>query len=402
MDPALPPGGLTRIFQQFDAIRSHGDPPPWEPEDEKKGTVSNTPTPKGTVSNPPTPEVGLPDRAAQGVTNPTPPEAGKSDVPTPEGVLSKNNTPLRTKEKVDLPPSEGLLRNGNNPSKTKEKVDLPPPKGVLSKNNTPLRTEERVDLPRSTKEGGGTSSVEEKQVDWGAVRAAKEERAQQLLEANLRKSREHTDKQNQTIEERLHEAQERKVYDTRLKNPHGATFAQDETGMDAAYAYKSFPGAAYDENTQTLYVAGSDSWRSWYDDFRNIPAWGDLKDSERYKQAERAYDDLTTKYGKHVRRVVGHSLGGSAALELAKNKGIEYSRTFGAPVLDVNPFHRGQADRYRHPLDPACVLDRGASWGSLAANPHSYGRFKEVYDEPAPYIFDVGQKAKPQQQTLRS
>ena len=171
--------------------------------------------------------------------------------------------------------------------------------------------------------------------------------------------------------------------------------------MDAAYAYKSFPGAAYDENTQTLYVAGSDSWRSWYDDFRNIPAWGDLKDSERYKQAERAYDDLTTKYGKHVRRVVGHSLGGSAALELAKNKGIEYSRTFGAPVLDVNPFHRGQADRYRHFFDPVSVGDRGASWGSMMANPHSYGGFKEVYDEPAPYIFDVGQKTKMNEQSLR-
>ena len=91
---------------------------------------------------------------------------------------------------------------------------------------------------------------------WADTR---DEKAQQLMEENLKKSYSHIDKQNETIDERLRQAQEKKLYDKRLKNPHGATFAQDETGMDAAYAYKSFPGAAYDENTQTLYVAGSDS-----------------------------------------------------------------------------------------------------------------------------------------------
>ena len=99
---------------------------------------------------------------------------------------------------------------------------------------------------------------------------------------------------------------------------------------------------------------------------------------------------------------MGHSLGGSVALQLAKDKGIEYTRTFGAPVLELGNSHRGLVERYRHFFDPVSVGDRGASWGSMMANPHSYGGFKEVYDEPAPYIFDVGQKAKPQQQTLRS
>ena len=76
----------------------------------------------------------------------------------------------------------------------------------------------------------------------------------------------------QTMEERLRQAQDKKVYETRRKTGgHGATFKQDEEGMNAAYSYRSYPGAAYDENTETLYVAGSDSWRSWYDDFVNIP-----------------------------------------------------------------------------------------------------------------------------------
>jgi len=202
-------------------------------------------------------------------------------------------------------------------------------------------------------------------VSWGDVRAEKEERAQKLLE------------------DRYHESHSNKLLNDREEMPNGGvSFAQDEKGMDAGYGYRSFPGASYDENTGTLYVAGSDSWRSWYDDFTKIPAWGKTTDAERYQQAERAYNDLTQKYGKSVHRVVGHSLGGSVALELAKNKGIEFSRTFGAPVVDPNPFHRGSVERYRHPLDPVSILDRGATWAPLRLYPHSYGGFKGTFDSP--------------------
>ena len=91
--------------------------------------------------------------------------------------------------------------------------------------------------------------------------------------------------------------------------------------MDAAYGYRSFPGAAYDTNTHTLYVAGSDSWKSWFHEDPLIP-FGKTENAGRYEQAERAYNDLTEKYNLPVDRVVGHSLGGSVALELAKNKGV--------------------------------------------------------------------------------
>ena len=216
-------------------------------------------------------------------------------------------------------------------------------------------------------------------MSWGDVRAEKEERAQKLMEERLKESGAHIDRQNTTITDRLHEGHANKLLNDREDMPNGGvTFKQDEKGMDAGYGYKSFPGASYDDNTGTLYIAGSDSWRSWYDDFRNVPVWGDLTDAERYKQAERAYDDLTQKLGKSVHRVVGHSLGGSVALELAKNKGIEFSRTFGAPVVDPNPFHRGSVERYRHPLDPVSIADRGASWGTFAAYPHSYGGFQHL------------------------
>ena len=220
--------------------------------------------------------------------------------------------------------------------------------------------------------------------NWNDVRADKQDRAAQLLEQRLKDSGSHIDKQNATIEQRLHENGANKKLQDRIKMPNGGvTFKQDEEGMNAGYGYRSFPGASYDENTGTLYVAGSDSWRSWYDDFTKIPAWGNTTDAERYKQAERAYNDLTQKYGKSVHRVVGHSLGGSVALELAKNKGIEFSRTFGAPVVDANPFHRGSVERYRHPLDPVSILDRGATWAPLKPYPHSYGGF-QGFDTPVP------------------
>ena len=327
MDPALPRGGLQRIFQQYDSIRSHAarddGPAPWEPEaDEVK------------------------------------PEQ-------PKGGLSDSSTP--------------------------------PTGGVVS-NTPPFRTKERVELANRSRQQVLTDGTRPRPVGrpWGEDRAQK---AAELLEKNLQRNFKHFDQENELIEKRLREAEDRSVLEARLKNPQGATFKEDEAGMDAAYAYRSYPGAAYNPDTETLYIAGSDSWRSWYDDFVNIPVWGDLKNSERYKQAEFAYEDLTKKQGKNVRRVVGHSLGGSVALELAKNKGIEYSRTFGAPVVDPNPFHRGSVERWRHPLDPVSLLDRGATWGKVLAYPHSYTGFQH-FDEPAPYIFDVGQKKKLTQQVF--
>lgn len=221
------------------------------------------------------------------------------------------------------------------------------------------------------------------QKNWNDVRADKEEHAQQLLEQRLKDSSQKTDQQNKTIEERLHESHANKLLNDRINMPNGGvSFTQDEKGMDAAYAYKSFPGASYDSNTRTLYVAGSDSWESWLHDDPLIP-FGKTSDAARYKQAERAYDELI-KQGKVVDRVVGHSLGGSVALELAKNKGIAFSRTFGAPVFDPNPFHRGSVERYRHPLDPVSVFDRGATWGGIAADqPHTYGGFRH-FDKQVP------------------
>ena len=171
-------------------------------------------------------------------------------------------------------------------------------------------------------------------------------------------------------------AAERKLND-RVANPSGATFKQDEQGI--ANAYSNATGIHYDPTTRTEYVKGSSTARDWYDDFTKIPFWGDTRDAERYQQADQAYHDLHAQ-GQPVDRVVGHSLGGSVALQMQKDRGIPQSRTFGAPVLDLKPFDRyfNKAERYRHPLDPVSMFDRGATWGAFKPYSHSYTVFGNV------------------------
>jgi len=154
-----------------------------------------------------------------------------------------------------------------------------------------------------------------------------------------------------------------------LKNPNGASFEQDEAGLTKAYQDPS--GVSYDPTSRTEYVRGTTTPRDVYDDFTKIPFWGNLQDSDRYQTADKSYYDLVNS-GKPVDRIVGHSLGGSVALEMQRQHNIPKSRTFGAPVLD---FSSKKQDRYRHPLDPVSVFDRSAKWGDLRLYSHSYTGF---------------------------
>jgi hypothetical protein len=161
-----------------------------------------------------------------------------------------------------------------------------------------------------------------------------------------------------------------KLMRERERNPSGASFKQDEEGLIKAYNDETAPGVYYDPATKTEYIKGSSTARDWYDDFTKIPFWGDTRNAERYQQAEGALDQLLAQ-GKPVDRVVGHSLGGSVALQLQQDRDIRRSRTFGAPVLDLNPFG-GKVERYRHPLDPVSILDRGATWSKFKPYSHTY------------------------------
>jgi hypothetical protein len=136
---------------------------------------------------------------------------------------------------------------------------------------------------------------------------------------------------------------------------------RDEVGLQKAYI-------AHDSSTKSLIIKGTSSAQDVWDDLK-IPFHMTEK-SDRYKQAEKVYLQRVQQ-GQPVDTVIGHSYGGSVALSLAKNYGLQ-SRTYGTPVLDLNPFQR--TERYRYTFDPVSMLDRGAntSW-SLHMNPHSYG-----------------------------
>lgn len=153
--------------------------------------------------------------------------------------------------------------------------------------------------------------------------------------------------------------------------PKEATFKDDESGLKRAYGDETGPGVYYDDATHTEYVKGTSTARDVWDDVTKIPT-GLTRHAERYQQADTAYLDLL-RHGRPVDRIVGHSLGGSVALQMARDHGIKKVRTFGAPVLDL--FGASNPDRVRHPWDPVSIFDRSATRGAPNLNPHGYNNF---------------------------
>lgn len=173
------------------------------------------------------------------------------------------------------------------------------------------------------------------------------------------------------------------------KNQHTDRPITDEEGLNRAYDAKELVHVHGD----TLYIAGTTftnphtgmpSLQDVYDDIYRIPFWGDLRNSARYKTA-----DATMKANPNIKRVVGHSLGGSTALELAKNYDVE-TTTYGAPVLELPtmPWQKKPIkppERYRHSGDPISFFDAGAktepSWGVKPTlgmqNPHTYTGYED-------------------------
>ena len=99
-----------------------------------------------------------------------------------------------------------------------------------------------------------------------------------------------------------------------------------------------------------------------FDDLK-IP-FNDVQDTQRY------HDALPVLSGVDI--VVGHSLGGSVALTLADKYNLR-PVTYGAPVVDLNPFDSSGSDRHRHGGDPVALLDLAAqTTASPTWNPHSF------------------------------
>lgn len=169
----------------------------------------------------------------------------------------------------------------------------------------------------------------------------------------------------------------------------------DKEGLERAY------GAEHNVYTRgdTLYVAGTQAGKlisgslpwNWgtgdfskgagdvWDDVSKIPFWGDIHASTRYQEAVKAL-----KANPNIKRVVGHSLGGSVALQLQKDYPQLESVTFGAPVWDPlgnDKKSRGpnKVDRYRNYLDPVSIFDRSAN-NSIKWNPFTSTSLTHAFD----------------------
>ena len=131
-------------------------------------------------------------------------------------------------------------------------------------------------------------------------------------------------------------------------------------------AYNTHKGIHIDNDT--MFIAGTRNFRDVYDDVTKIPVWGDLKNSKRYRDVEEEI-----KANPNVKKLIGHSLAGSVALEFEKNnKGYE-TTTYGAPV-----FGGEGGNRFRHRNDPVSMFDFGAKSVGFSFNPltaHSYQNY---------------------------
>ena len=137
----------------------------------------------------------------------------------------------------------------------------------------------------------------------------------------------------------------------------------DKAGLNKAYGR----GSKLYTHGNTLYIAGTSSLQDVWDDLK-IPL-NLTEQSDRYKKAA-----SLLKVNKDIQNVVGHSLGGSVALELQKDFPDRKfkSNTYGAPVASLS----GADNRFRNYFDPVSILDRGAdNTLHVGFNPHSFVNF---------------------------
>ena len=172
---------------------------------------------------------------------------------------------------------------------------------------------------------------------------------------------------------KLFPTQDHSNHRVKAYRPKEAKPISDSEGLARAYKSKGNTFVYGD----TLYVAGTHptSAKDWYDDVTKIPFWGDLRNSDRYQEANKTLNENRLKIGN----VVGHSLGGSVALELQKNyKGLD-TRTYGSPVWD--PLGKdGKVERYRNWFDPVSMFDR-SSETSFKKNPfESFSLFHDYWN----------------------
>ena len=120
----------------------------------------------------------------------------------------------------------------------------------------------------------------------------------------------------------------------------------------------------------TLFVSGTQTGGDLADDLA-IPL-GMTNRTKRYSEA-----NAVMRKSPQIKRIVGHSLGGSVALTIAQQYQLE-SRTFGAPVVSFTG-----GERYRNVGDPIAAFDFGAHTSvPQCINPHSHQNLSKKFHLP--------------------
>lgn len=153
-------------------------------------------------------------------------------------------------------------------------------------------------------------------------------------------------------------------------------------GLDLAYSNHDARGLYYDQNTKTLFIAGTkfDTPQDLWDDFK-IPLHMTNK-ADRYITA-----DKFIKQHPEIKNLVGHSLGAATSNELnTQYKGRFNVTTYGAPNFALNLFSSEKhKNEFRHPGDPISIFDyKATNFGNLSLNPlaaHDYHNYQIPIDD---------------------
>lgn len=119
-------------------------------------------------------------------------------------------------------------------------------------------------------------------------------------------------------------------------------------------------------------------------------AFGKLKDTDRYKEADRTYKQAKQKYGVDKATVMGHSLGGTIAGYIANPENdevitLDKGATFGQRVRSEERAYRKSGDYVSllNKHDPNMRTftnkkERYTNWFSKAIDDHKVDRIKEL------------------------
>ncbi len=147
---------------------------------------------------------------------------------------------------------------------------------------------------------------------------------------------------------------------------------EDRVGLARAY---DAPNNVYIRGN-VAYVSGTQLTRTFGEAARDL--FDDAKLPLGGVRSSRRYEELQQALARHpeVTQLVGHSLGGAAVIEAARQQPTLSTTTYGAPVMDVfAKSSRSVPNRFANYGDPIASFDTNATPSVNTANPHSFSNF---------------------------